>query len=122
MSGILREVVRDIVSGQPDMAVIGAIDDNGKALVTADQRGADFVIGQLSDIEVREQYDLLGRERPNLGVISIAGDGRGAVRYELRPYAVSLRELGPDDLVSAIREAAQHTQSTAIPPRDDGSR
>jgi DNA-binding NarL/FixJ family response regulator len=106
LHGILREIVMHLLGKQPDIEWV-VVNEPAEDLPALVRRKAPevVVLGQTDDELPRVGVRLL-RENPALRVLGIAGDGRHAFVYELRPHREPLGELSPDGLIHAIREAA----------------
>lgn len=104
MPRLLHDIVHAILSKQPD------IDIDAGAMVTSTDEFAQM--DALDDAEVaviaatgmaEVDYESLLYAHPRLRLVAIAGDGKGAVVYELHPSRVALGEFSPQVLVDAIR-------------------
>ena len=99
----LRSLVREIIADADDVEVVSELDHGERLLETAAQTEADFVILAVDDAANSDvQLDLLER-RPLAKVLALAGRGRNAVLWELRPERVRLGEISSDTLLAAIR-------------------
>jgi hypothetical protein len=108
MPQILRDILENAISSQPDMALI---DDPGDLPRPPGevQRGPDLVpdaviVGTTEFQHAQNASALLSRW-PRSRILMIATSGHQAVLYELRPHTTELGELSPSDLVHAIRSA-----------------
>jgi DNA-binding NarL/FixJ family response regulator len=101
---MLRDIVKTIVSDQPDMEVVGELgldDDLSNAAV---ETGADFVITSFEETGLHPSCTRLLDARSRVKVLAIGGDGRQAFLYELRPRRYAVGELSPDVLAAVIRK------------------
>jgi DNA-binding NarL/FixJ family response regulator len=99
----LRSLVQEIVADADDVEVVGELDGDGELLEAAVRTDAGFVIVAVGDPASSEvQLDLLAH-RPLTKVLALAGEGRDAVLWELRPERALLGEISSDRLLSAIR-------------------
>lgn len=106
MPRILREIIEQAVADEPDMEIVEA--ETGVPLREAvESSKADFVIAG-ADYDFGEVARALD-ERPRLRVLAVAGDGREAFLYELRPTRTPLGEVSPRTIVDAIRGARYAT-------------
>jgi DNA-binding NarL/FixJ family response regulator len=110
-SSFLRSLVREIVAGAEDLEICSEVDatelDIDSALCdAAAQSDADFVIVALGDRSLDPVYLRLLEERPRAKVLAVAGDGRTAWLWELRPRRTLLGEISPESLLGAIRSTA----------------
>ena len=102
MPPILREIIERAVGGEPDLELVQSGPERSlRAAVEAS--AAEFVISG-ADHDFAEVARLLD-ERPRLRVLAVAGDGREAFLYELRPTRTALGEVSQQAIVDAIRRA-----------------
>ncbi len=102
---MLGEIVTDVVSAQPDMEVVGTLERRASLAEAAADLSADVVIVGLEAAELPVMCEELIISHPQIKVLAVAGDGRGAFLYELRPQTSPLGEVSPQGLVDAIRAA-----------------
>jgi hypothetical protein len=105
---MMFDILGQIVASEPDMAVVGRVND-GDFLATAQQTGADVIlIGREAkhDREQHDEYEQLLLRQPCFKVLAIANDGRTAALYELHPRRIELGEMSADTLRKAIRGPA----------------
>lgn len=106
MPPILRDIVRETIARQPDMAVVAELDTDdalGPALAVTD---ADVVILGSSGSEDSTRPLQVLIARPQTCVLMLQTDGRHAALYELRPHRTRLGDVSPQALVDAIRARA----------------
>jgi hypothetical protein len=107
MPRILREIIVQAVADEPDLEIV-PFEAHGVALRQTVKSGrADFVIAG-ADYDFHEVAQVL-EERPRLRVLAVAGHGREAFLYELRPTRTPLGEVSPRTIVEAIRGARYAT-------------
>jgi DNA-binding NarL/FixJ family response regulator len=107
MPRLLREIIVQAVGDEPDLEIV-PFEAHGAALrQTVESSRADFVIAG-ADYEFREVAQVL-EERPRLRILAVAGQGREAFLYELRPTRTPLGEVSPRTIVEAIRGARYAT-------------
>jgi DNA-binding NarL/FixJ family response regulator len=99
---MLREIVRDSVTRQPDLEIVGDFGKTDEFLEAV--KGADVAI-----VGARQPDDsTLARQvleaSPSTKVLIIAMNGGSAVLWELRPYKVRLDDVSPESLIRAIRD------------------
>jgi hypothetical protein len=94
-----RQLIERVLSVEPDMVVMATPEGvpPKHALVEAD---ADAVVLGIDDPAVAE--DLLA-SRPGVKVLTVVGDSRDLLLYELRPRREELGELTREKLVAALR-------------------
>jgi len=113
MPRMLREIVGETVSAQPDMEVVAEHTYHASMLSAAiTSRAQAVVVGSDGD-EVEGLCERLALQRPDLSVLAVSADGRQTVVHELRPHRVPLGELSPQQLVDAIRDAV-HARAGAL--------
>ncbi len=103
MPRILRDLIRSIVDREPDMRVVGEIDDEAADLRRVARSRADFVIVGLRDSSLPDVCERLMRDRPATKVVGVSQEGRRAFLYELRPYTLNLGEMSSEVLLDVIR-------------------
>jgi DNA-binding NarL/FixJ family response regulator len=101
---ILRDIVKTIVTDQPDMEIVGELGEDDDLSNAATRTRADFVITSLAGTGLHPSSARLLEARSRVKVIAIAGDGRQAFIYELQPRKHPVGELSPDVLVGVIRK------------------
>ena len=102
MSPLLREIVRETVTREPDLDVVAEYDADVPVRTAVERDDADFVI---VGSDAAEQAAVRGLVATDLGVraIELQSNGRESVLYELRPHRVQLGELSPEKLLQTIR-------------------
>jgi DNA-binding NarL/FixJ family response regulator len=101
MPRVLRDIVVAALVDEPDLEIVGG--QGGTLGQTVASSQADFVIAG-ADYDFAEVARVLD-ERPRLRVLAVAGHGREAFLYELRPTRTPLGEVSPRAIVEAIRSA-----------------
>lgn len=102
MSRMLSGIIMELVSAEPDLTIVGEVEESDSALPTIDRSKADVVIASLEG-SVRANVVSLLRERPRLRVLAISDDGAASSLYELLPCEQLLGEISPQRLLAAIR-------------------
>ena len=105
MPRMLREIVSQVVAAQPDMEIVRELEAPTRLTQAVDGIGAEFVIAG-GDALTPDDVDALLETHPRMKVLAVAGDGRDAFLYELRPQRVPLGEVSPHTLLEAIRAAS----------------
>jgi DNA-binding NarL/FixJ family response regulator len=103
---MLREIVSETISAQPDMHVVAEHLEHEGMLSAATRNRARVVIVGSDGAEVEDLCKRVALQRPDVVVLAVSGDGRQTVVHELRPHRVPLGELSPRQLVKAIRDTA----------------
>jgi AmiR/NasT family two-component response regulator len=107
MPAMLFDIVTEVVTSEPDLAIVGTVHSVDEAGPAARRARADVVvIQQASDREDLGEAVLASARRP-VKVITLTDNGRQAFLCELRPHRVALGEMSAGGLVAAIRAAAQ---------------
>lgn len=106
---MLQEIVETTLRGQPDMHIVGALQNGGaNALAAALHATATDVVILGLDTEARAAaYESLLFDHCRVRLVAIVGDGREAFVYELRPNRVPIAELTADELLDVIRTGRQ---------------
>jgi hypothetical protein len=103
MPQMLAEIVRDVVSRDDSLVVVGDIVDADARAVVGQMRPNIVLLGGDSTSPpawCREVFE----ERPHFVVLALLGSGRDAVLWELAPHRVPLGDLAPSALLSAMRD------------------
>jgi DNA-binding NarL/FixJ family response regulator len=116
MPALMLDIIHHVVAAEPDMAVIGVVDDGELPAAVRRARADVVVVGQDAQAE-RDSYLQLLLRHPHVKVLAIANDGKSGSLYELQPRRVSLGKISARTLTQAIRGAAQPTSKTRAPRR-----
>ena len=111
---MLSDIIADVVSVQPDMQIVGTVEQHGAMVAAARSARPDVVVIGLEDSELPETCGPLFEAFPRIRVLGVASDGRGASLYELRPRKTSLGEVSPEGLVQAIRGSARSWSTDVV--------
>ena len=103
--GMLREIIREVFSGQPDMAIVSEPPSDADLADAVLESRADLVILELVDDELGDAGELLLRSHPSLKSLGISRDGRRAAVYQLVPGRTRVFEVSPEGLRAAARQA-----------------
>ncbi len=118
MPNLLLDIVDHVVASEPDMTVVGRVDDDLQNAVQR-TRANIVIVGETGGDPAHEYAELLQR-RPKLKVLSIAADGKTASLYEMRPHRIRLGEISPESLREAMRDHPTTNVSSAS-DRGNGS-
>jgi DNA-binding NarL/FixJ family response regulator len=99
----MRDIVRDTVSNEPDMVIVGEYGERGVCLDAFETDRTDVVICGTSTPEEPEAPNQLLVRAPHVKVLMLATSGRRAVMYEFRPHRTPLGDVSPESLREAIR-------------------
>jgi DNA-binding NarL/FixJ family response regulator len=103
---MLRDILEQAISNQPDMEVI--LEPVSPERAPVDQQASpDVVVVNVSDSDPGEDARALLFRWPGSHALMIAAHGQKVLKYELQPRGVDLGEMSPDQLVQAIRSAAR---------------
>jgi len=91
-----------VVAAEPDMAVVGIIDDGDVPAAIRRTRADVVVVGQDAQGE-RDFYVRLWRRHPHVKVLAISDRGKKGSLYELRPRRMPLGKISACSLAAAIR-------------------
>jgi PAS domain S-box-containing protein len=108
---LLRDAIRDLVSGEPDMAVTGTASDGGEAIALVRETAPDVA---LLDVKMRGGGARAAAEitsgSPGTRVIALSAyEDRGSVLEMLRNGAVGylIKGTPPHEILDAIRRAVR---------------
>jgi DNA-binding NarL/FixJ family response regulator len=103
---MLRDILEQAISNQPDMEVI--LEPVSPEHAPDDQQASpDVVVVDVSDSDPGKGARALLFRWPSSHALMIAAHGHKVLKYELQPRGVDLGEMSPDQLVQAIRSAAR---------------
>jgi hypothetical protein len=105
VTGLTREIVDGILTGAPDIEVIGeaSMGDFGGP---ADPAPADVaILAGDGSVLARRAHELL-EIRPLLRILAVGRGGREGSLYELRPHQTALGELSSQVLLDAVRRGS----------------
>lgn len=100
---MLRDVFKQIIAEQPDLEVVGDLDNGVDLLLAASQTRPDIVILGMEDSELPGVCSHLFSELPHIKLLCVTADGRQLLLYELRPYKILIGNASPQSLLDAIR-------------------
>jgi hypothetical protein len=102
---MMHDIVNGAIESQADMEIVGQC-ANRQLEVAIRRRRANVVILKEEEASAREIRNWLLLTYPDLKVVVMRDDGRGASLFEFRH--VDLVEPSPVALVDAIRAAVRH--------------
>ena len=102
---MLRGILTDLVSAQPDMTLIAAPSNATDLLSAAIVAEPRVIILGLDQGETDDASREVLRRMPDTKVLAIDASGRRAWLYELRPHQVLIGEISPTSLLETIRQA-----------------
>lgn len=111
MSTMLLDIVSEIIAAEPDLTIVGKIDQAANAAKELQRVHADVVVvQQTDDQEDVDQGVLLSTWRP-VKVIALTNDGHHGFVCDLRPHFDPLGRMSAHGLAAAIRSAVIHDTS-----------
>jgi len=116
MPALMLDIIHHVVAAEPDMAVIGVVDDGDLPAAVRRGRADVVVVGHDAQAE-RDSYLPLLLRHPHVKVLAIADNGKSGSLYELRPRRVPLGKISARTLTQAIRRRAPPSSETRAPKR-----
>jgi DNA-binding NarL/FixJ family response regulator len=104
MPTLMLDVLHHIVAAEPNMVVVGVVDEDNLLAAARRARADVLIVGQAKDED--DDYAPLLFRQPRLKVLAIADSGRTGALYELRPRRIALGEISARTLARAIRRHA----------------
>jgi DNA-binding NarL/FixJ family response regulator len=101
----LRDAFTEVLANADDIHLHAVGIDALEVLLATGALRADVVVILMERGEVPGIASHLVAEYPHVKVLGVTGDARLAMLYELQPRLVSLGEISPSGLLSAIRTA-----------------
>jgi DNA-binding NarL/FixJ family response regulator len=102
---MLRDIVREVLAPEPDLAVVGEFPASTDLRTAVEQTDAGVVVVGAEAAGLPAIRTLLA-EHPHVNVLAVASDARDGVVYRLTPARVAIGDVSPGSLLQAIREAA----------------
>ena len=108
VTGMVADIVRQVLSKQSDVELVGSIHDLDDAHLIGHTAGVDVVITAYapSRLELR-RFDQALSSSPGLRVLAIEDEGRTACMYALSPTTTELGPLSPETLVAFVHASAR---------------
>ena len=116
MPALMLDIIHHVIAAEPDMTVIGVVDNGDLPAAVGRARADVVVVGQDAHAE-RDSYLQLLLRHPHVKVLAIADNGKSGSLYELQPRRVSLGKISARTLTQAIRGGVQPTSKTRAPRR-----
>ena len=107
MSGLLRDIVVDALSSEPDIEISGeahSVRDLERILETSN---ADIVVAAQREAALTQHSRELLRNRARPKLLLLTDSGSAAYLHWLKPETRPLGQLTPDSLVHEIRAATR---------------
>ena len=102
MPRMLRDIVGAIVTGQPDLQVVGEV-DSSEALIAGARRTRPDVLIVGSEPSVLTTSRRLMADQRTLRVIEVVAEGRLGYVYERTPERTLVGDISPEALLAAVR-------------------
>ncbi len=99
----MLDMLHHVVTAEPDMAVVGVIDEVDLTAAVRRARADVVVVGEDPLGEQRDRYLKLLRRHPHIKVLAIAESGNKASFYELRPRRISIGKISARSFAATIR-------------------
>jgi DNA-binding NarL/FixJ family response regulator len=120
MPHLVSDIVKEVIARQPDIALVGEVDEMDHQLAGAVSRAkADVVICRRSGSELASRLVQLLETYPHVAVLAINDGERTGSAYQLR-LTQSPLDVRPEGLVDAIRNVAR-SQPFSWSTRSDNS-
>jgi DNA-binding NarL/FixJ family response regulator len=105
MSPMLRQILRAVVDGPPEIDVVAEYEEMVPLLPAATEHRADVVLFGHESTRLSAECRELLEKLPQTRLLAVGNEGRRSTLYELRPHREPLGEVSPDELVRAISGA-----------------
>ncbi len=99
----MLDMLHHVVIAEPDMAVVGVIDEADLTAAVRRARADVVVVGEDPQGDQRDLYLKLLRRHPHIKVLAIAESGKKASFYELRPRRTSIGKISARSFAATIR-------------------
>jgi chemotaxis response regulator CheB len=105
MPQMLRTIIMDIVSGDPQCEIVAERVDEANLPAQLSQTPADVIILAVKELEeIPKRFTSLLVRHPATRIIAITSGGNRGLLYDLRPHLTQIDEMSPAALLSAIRQ------------------
>jgi DNA-binding NarL/FixJ family response regulator len=101
LPALLRELIREAVEAQPDLQVVGELDDASALEDAIAGTGARAVVAADDALEEAAALELVGATC--VRVVRLSADGRRASLYESRPQREDVGDVDLETLVRLLR-------------------
>ncbi len=112
MPRMLRDIVTDAVTAEPDIDVVGEVPAFAALSEAAGRTGADCVVMAVDGDGIPEECARLVWDAPAMRLVLVSPDGLLASVYRLVPRRDFLAEVSPRSLLEAIRGEARFMTSS----------
>lgn len=105
---LIRELILATISDQPDIEVVGEVQDEADILFTVEEKRPDFLIVALDDSGSRPSVcDVLLSKFPNMKILALAPERNSSVFYwaSLDIHAFNV-EASEDGILEALRSGS----------------
>jgi hypothetical protein len=119
MPALMLDILHHVVAAEPDMAVVGVIDD-GDLPAAIRRTRADVVVVEHDPQLERHLYLPLLLRHPPVKVLAIAESGKSGSLYELRPRRIPLGKISGRSLTKAIRGTARLSSANGASKKPAG--
>lgn len=103
-----RNMVERSISNQPDMLVVGVVDNGLELLLAVREARADAVVLGQDDSETPGFCDHLLSEYPHLKILTISRDCRQAILFDVKPEKTPLHDTSLEAILNTLRLAVTH--------------
>jgi DNA-binding NarL/FixJ family response regulator len=117
---MLRDILHASVADEPELELVGEASNLEDLKRLVEHRGVDVVILSLADSELPESHYGLFEADAWIRILAIAGHGRNASLYEMRPHRAFLQQGSPEELLRIVREHVRTMNGRALSRARDG--
>lgn len=107
---MLHDIIYDALTEQPTLHVVARLGDADDVEAAASKYNADVIVMTAPPEQIRAAEHML-YARPRMRVLMLAPDGRSAHLYRLVPQCMSIDDVSPTQLVSAIVQSTPTSES-----------
>ena len=107
---LMRELVVETISEQPDIEIIAEIQDEDKIVDAVEEKHPDFLIIALNESDQRPPLcDILLRRYPQMKILALAPERNSSIFYwgsfDIHESSVEASEAG---ILSSLRRKSEH--------------
>ncbi len=121
MPEMLRTIMSDLLSQEPDMVIAGESGRHEDSLPNAREQHADILVTQDNLRQSDTSCLALVLADPPLGIFAVSADGHSAAGVTLVRRRISVESQGRSMLAAAIRRMAAELDTVPDEPKTDGA-
>ena len=115
---MLRGIIREILSGQHDMQIVGETQTDNELMSVLASNSADVAVMELDVTSEFAAGAVVQQSQLGACVLGLSTNGRTASMYEVRIRRTTIVEVSPEGLRESIRRHSQYAPELEGLPRE----